>query len=159
MSPSIRIQPGGLDDPRVVELLRHHVVTARAEAPPCSAHALDVGGLKAPEISFWSIWRGETLVGVGAWKRISPDHGEVKSMHVVQAGRGGGVGATILRHIMADAKAKGVARLSLETGVSDYFKPAVALYRRHGFVECPPFADYAPDPNSIFMTCDLAESA
>jgi putative acetyltransferase len=73
--------------------------------------------------------------------------------------RGGGVGAAILRHIMADAKAKGVARLSLETGVSDYFKPAVALYRRHGFVECPPFADYAPDPHSLFMTCDLAESA
>ena len=46
-------------------------------------------------------------------------------------------------------------RLSLETGSWPYFEAARAFYRRHGFVECPPFGDYNPDPNSVFMTLEL----
>ena len=58
----------------------------------------------------------------------------------------------MLTHIIAEAKAMGMSRLSLETGSWDYFLPARTFYRRHGFSECAPFADYKPDPNSIFMT-------
>ena len=151
----MHIREGGLDDPRVVELLSAHLVRARAETAPGSAHALDLSGLQAPEVTFWSAWEGETLAGVGALKQLSADHGEVKSMHTAEAMRRRGVGSAILRHIIASARARGMSRLSLETGSWPYFAPARALYARHGFVECPPFGDYRPDPNSVFMTLAL----
>lgn len=154
-SDSLRIVPGGLDDPRVVALLDYHRRSAAAETEPGSAHALDLSGLRAPSVSFWSAWDGETLVGVGALKRLSDDHGEVKSMHTVEAARGRGVGSTMLRHIIASARDAGMRRLSLETGSWPYFAPARAMYARHGFVECEPFGDYVPDRNSTFMTLAL----
>lgn len=153
----MQIKPDTLDDPRVIELLRFHFESARAQTAPGSAHALDLGGLKAPGIRFRSIWEGETLLGIGAWKRLDADHGEVKSMHTASGRRGRGVGSALLAHLMGDARANGVSRLSLETGSSDYFRPAVALYARHGFTECGPFGDYRLDPNSVFMTRQLGE--
>ena len=153
-----RIVPGDFNDSRVVELLHTHLTTARAETAPGSAHALDLAGLQSPDISFWTIWDNETLLGIGALKRLSAEHGEIKSMHTIQSVRGKGVGSAMLRHIVATARAEGMSRLSLETGTWDYFWPARTLYRNHGFVECPPFADYALDPNSVFMTLDLWKS-
>jgi putative acetyltransferase len=152
---AMHIVEGGLDDPRVVELLRTHLIRARAETARGSAHALDLSGLRAPEVTFWSAWEDEAVVAVGALKRLSADHGEIKSMHTAEAARGRGVGSAMLRQIMAAARAGGLSRLSLETGAWPYFAPARALYARHGFVECPPFGDYRPDPNSVFMTLEL----
>jgi putative acetyltransferase len=154
----MRIIQGDFSDPRVVDLLQIHLTSARAETAPGSAHALDLSGLQSPDISFWTIWDDETLLGTGALKRLSADHGEVKSMHTVESLRRRGAGSAMLRHIIATAQARGMSRLSLETGSWDYFLPARALYRRHGFVECPPFGDYVPDPNSVFMTLDLRKS-
>ena len=151
----MHIVEGGLDDPRVVDLLHTHRIRARAETAPESAHALDASGLRAPELTFWSAWEGDAVVAVGALKRLSADHGELKSMYTAEAARGRGVGSAMLRHIMAAARAGGMARLSLETGSWPYFAPARALYSRHGFVECQPFGDYRPDPNSVFMTLAL----
>jgi putative acetyltransferase len=151
----LKIVLGGLDDPRVIELLNIHLAAARATSPPCSVHALDLDGLKSPALSFWSAWDGETLLGVGALKALTGDHGEVKSMHTREALRGQGVGAALLRHIIETASARGHRRLSLETGSQDYFAPARSLYARHGFEVCPPFGDYVLDPNSVFMTLDL----
>jgi putative acetyltransferase len=151
-----QIVEGGLDDPRVVELLHNHLTRSQAETAPGSAHALDLSGLQSPDMTFWSAWEDATLVGVGALKTLSEDHGEVKSMHTVEAARGRGVGSAMLRHIVEAARSRGMSRLSLETGSWPYFAPARALYARHGFVECPPFADYVEDPNSIFMTRSLA---
>jgi putative acetyltransferase len=119
---------------------------------------LDLTGLQSPDIGFWTIWDDETLLGIGALKRLSADHGEVKSMHTPQAMRGRGAGSVMLRHIIATARASGMSRLSLETGAWEYFRPAQALYKSHGFVECPPFADYVLDANSVFMSLDLRES-
>ncbi len=154
----MRIVEGDLRDPRVVDLLHIHLTSARAETAPGSAHALDLTGLQSPDISFWTIWDDETLVGVGALKRLSADHGEVKSMHTAQSMRGKGAGTAMLRHIIVIARASGISRLSLETGSWEYFRPARAFYRSHGFVECPPFADYVLDPNSVFMSLDLQQS-
>lgn len=153
----IRITPGGLDDERVAALLRHHFTTSRAQSAPGSSHALDLSVLRAPDIGFWTAWEGETLLGVGALRRLSADHGEVKSMHTAEAARRRGVGATMLRHIVDEARKAGMTRLSLETGSWPYFRPAVELYRSHGFVECAPFGDYKPDPSSIFMSLDLVK--
>lgn len=149
---------GDFSDPRVVELLRVHLIGCRAETGPKSAHALDLGQLQSSDISFWTIFEGEALLGVGALKRLSPDHGEVKSMHTAQAARRRGAGKAMLDHIIASARKAGMSRLSLETGSREYFRPAHALYRSHGFVDCPPFADYMPDPNSLFLTLDLRKS-
>lgn len=106
-------------------------------------------------MTFWSAWEGDEVVGVGALKRLSADHGEVKSMHTAESARGRGVGSAMLRHIMAAARARGMSRLSLETGSWRYFEPARALYARHGFVECGPFGEYREDANSMFMTLVL----
>jgi putative acetyltransferase len=150
---------GGLEDSRVRELLAHHVRTARAETAPGSAHALDLEGLASTDIGFWSAWDGDTLLAVGALKRLAPEHGEIKSMHTAQASRRRGVASAMLRHIIDEARAMGMTRLSLETGSWAYFDPARALYAKHGFAECRPFGDYVEDPNSIFMTLDLSNPA
>ncbi len=151
----LAIRDGGLDDPRVVALLEHHLRTARAATAPGSAHALDLSGLRHPSITFWSAWEGEALVGVAALKALDATHGEVKSMHVAEVARGRGVGGALVEHVVAVARARGMGRLSLETGSWDYFAPARALYVRHGFVPCGPFGDYRPDPHSAFYTRTL----
>jgi putative acetyltransferase len=151
----MRITLGDLTDPRVVALLQYHLTSARAHTAPGSAHALDIGGLQAPNITFWAGWDGGVVVAVGALKLLAEDHGEVKSMHTVASARRKGIGSAMLQHIIAFARSRGISRLSLETGSWDYFQPAVAFYRKHGFVECQPFADYSKDPNSVFMTLDL----
>jgi putative acetyltransferase len=154
----MRIIQGDLSDPRVIGLLHVHLTNARAQTAPGSAHALDISGLQLPDIDFWTVWNNEELLGFGALKRLSKDHGKVKSMHVAQSMRRKGAGGAILHHIIATARASGMSRLSLETGSWEYFSPARAFYRSHGFIECPPFADYVLDPNSIFMSLDLLKS-
>ncbi len=151
----MNIREGGLDDARVHDMIRVHVARAAAETAPGSNHALDVSGLKAPDVEFWTLWQGEEPVGMGALKRLDARDGEVKSMYVMPETRGAGAGSLILGHIIAAARGHGLMRLSLETGSWDYFAPAWALYRRFGFEECPPFADYVPDPNSLFFTVAL----
>lgn len=133
----LRIVPADLGDPRVIELVRIHLINSRRETAPGSAHALDRDGLQSPKISFWTIWDEDMLLGMGALKRVSADHGEIKSMHTVQSMRRKGVGSAMLRHIIATARAFGMSRLSSETGSWDFFRPARELYRSHGFVECP----------------------
>ena len=139
----------------MVDLLHCHLTRARAETAPGSAHALDLLGLQSPDISFWTVWDDDKLLGIGALKQLSIDHCEIKSMYTAQSARRKGVGSTMLRHIIATARERRMSRLSLETGSWDYFEPARTLYRSHGFVECAPFGDYVPDPNSTFMTLDL----
>jgi putative acetyltransferase len=97
------------------------------------------------------------ILGIGALKRLSPDHGEVKSMHTARSARRRGVASAMLRHIIAHARKSGMSRLSLETGSWEYFRAAQEFYKRHGFIECAPFADYVLDPNSVFMSLDLGK--
>lgn len=149
---ALRIAEGGLDDPRVVALLETHVARARAETAVGSAHALDVSGLKRPEIRFWTVLDDGGPLGTAALRRIDATHGEVKSMFVADAARRTGAGSAVLRHLLAEAKIMGLARVSLETGAWAYFAPARAFYAAHGFVACGPFEGYGPDPNSVFMT-------
>ena len=156
---TLRIVEGGLDDPRVQALLTTHLTKARAATAEGFAFALDLSGLRVPAIRFFSAWDSQTLLGVGALKRMAPDHGEVKSMHTAEAARRRGIGGLMLRHIMDAARAAGMTRISLETGTSAYFQPAVALYLRHGFEDCGPFGDYAASAENRFLTCDIAGAA
>jgi putative acetyltransferase len=136
----------------VQNLLRRHLDTMAEHSPPESRHALDLSGLRAPDVTFWSIWDEEILVGCGALKQLETEHGEIKSMHTVRERRGQGIAAAMLEYIMLEATERGYRRLSLETGSMAAFAPARALYSKYGFVDCAPFADYREDPNSLFMT-------
>lgn len=144
-----------LDDlrhPAVIALLQEHLDWMRRTSPPESVHALDLDALRQPDIAFWTLWDGETLTGCGALRALDATHGEVKSMRTAQTHLRRGVAATMLDHILAEARRRGYARLSLETGSMAYFAPAHALYARAGFRPCAPFGDYVEDPNSVFMT-------
>lgn len=157
----MRIIAGDLGDARVRALLATHRATVTAQTGRGSAHALDAFALDAPDIAFWTIWRGAELIGTGALRQYADGgtgggHGEVKSMHVAEAARRTGAGSAMLRHIIAAARAERMTRLDLETGSWDYFRPAHAFYRAHGFTDGAPFGDYLADPNSVFMTLDLA---
>lgn len=150
---------GDLADPGILALLRYHFDKCHEVTPPGSAHVFSVEKLATPEIDFWAAWDGAALLGVGAMKPLDGRHGDVKSMHTAEAARRRGVGGAILRHIIATSRARGLTRLSLETGSFAYFAPAVALYKAHGFTECPPFGDYRPDPNSVFLTRDISDES
>ncbi len=144
-----------LDDlrgPEIRALLEEHLLNMRAISPPESVHALDLDGLRQPHIRFWTAWSGGALLGCGALKQLDGSHAELKSMRTANAHRRKGVARAVLLHILADARAQGFTQLSLETGTQPEFLPARRLYAHHGFLDCPPFADYAEDPNSVFMT-------
>lgn len=147
-----------LDDPArpdVYALLDEHLRNMHELSPPESVHALDVGRLKGPDITFWSVREGTALLGCGALKELDPQHGEVKSMRTPGALRRRGAGRALLAHLIDEARSRGYKRLSLETGSMDAFQPAWRLYESFGFTYCGPFADYKPDPNSVFMTLAL----
>jgi putative acetyltransferase len=141
----------------IAEFLAEHIRDMRSVSPPESKHALDLEGLRKPEITFWTVWEDDQLVGCGAIKELDSGHGEIKSMRTRASHRGRGVGSFVLQHILTVAKARGYQRVSLETGSMPFFEPARRLYRSHGFEECPPFADYKLDPNSVFLTKTLVE--
>lgn len=147
-----------LDDPAradVFALLEEHLKNMHELSPPESVHALDVSGLKTADISFWTVRDGELLLGCGALKSLDSTHGEIKSMRTPASHRRRGAGRAMLAHIIEEARARGYHRLSLETGSVDAFLPAQRLYQSVGFNYCGPFADYKPDPNSVFMTLEL----
>lgn len=151
----VEIVVDDLSGPGIVALLEEHLRDMRATSPPESVHALDLDGLRDPAVTVWTARDGTEVVGCGALKLLAPGHGEIKSMRTATAHRGRGIGTAMLRHLLAEARGRGLARLSLETGTQDFFAPARALYARHGFVPCPPFAGYTDDPNSAYFTMVL----
>lgn len=151
----MRIKIDDLSGPEIAELLEQHLSDMRAASPPESKHALDLEGLRRPEITFWTVWDGATLAGCGALKELDAEHAEVKSMRTAHGYRNRGVAALLLRHMLGVARGRGYRRLSLETGSMPFFEPARRLYLKFGFAFCGPFADYREDPNSVFMTREL----
>lgn len=151
------------DDPArgdVHQLLSEHLADMFATSPAESVHALDHSALSAPSIAFWTAREDGELLGCGALKLLHspsgyPIHGEIKSMRTTASARGRGVATLMLGHIVEDARVRDLERIYLETGTEEYFAPARRLYARNGFTECPPFADYTLDPNSVFMELRL----
>ena len=133
-------------------LIARHLHGMHDSSPPESVHALDADGLRHPAITFWSAWIDGELAGIGALKEIDAERGELKSMRVDDRFLGLGVGRAILRRIVAEARARGLTSLWLETGATEDFVPALRLYASEGFVPCGPFEGYAEDPFSVFMT-------
>ena len=148
----MRITRDNLTHPAVLDLIREHLEGMHANTPPESVHALDISELQAPDVSFWTAWDGEELLGCGALQEIDATHGEIKSMRTVAGFLRRGVAEAILERIIAVARERGYARLSLETGADGAFEAALRFYEKHGFEYCEPFADYKPDPLSRFVT-------
>jgi putative acetyltransferase len=138
------------------ELLRLHLDGMHANTPPEHVFALDLSGLKDPSVTLWSAWEGGEICGIGALKELDPKAGEVKSMRTHPDFLRRGVAAALLEQIIGAARARGMRRLSLETGRGDEFEAALALYRRRGFVNGDAFADYAPRDYSQFLHLELA---
>ncbi len=151
----MEIREGGLDEPAVIELLRVHLESVKANPTPGGAHVLDRNGLKAPDVSFWSAWHGDALLGCAAIKQLDPTHGEIKSMRTAPDQMRRGTGAALMGHMLAAARERGLRRLSLETGATPEFEAAQALYRQFGFTYCDAFGDYAAHPLSRFMSRPL----
>jgi putative acetyltransferase len=148
----MNIQRDDLTGPEIHQLLQQHLQGMALHSPPESIHALDIGALRQPGITFWTAWDNGELLGCGALKELDTQHAEIKSMRTAPAHLRKGVAGALLAHIIEEAKQRGYQRLSLETGSADAFEPARRLYAGFGFEFCEPFADYVPDPYSVFMT-------
>ena len=153
---TVFIDPADLDHADLREFIQAHLDDMEPTAPPESQHGLDLTGLRGPGIRMWVARLDNALVGTVALKSITATHEELKSMRTDPAVRGQGVASALLTHALADARSRGVTRMSLETGSMAFFEPARALYRKYGFTECGPFGSYPPDPNSTFMTLTLS---
>ncbi|MTH78879.1 GNAT family N-acetyltransferase [Paracoccus aestuariivivens] len=140
-------------------LFQRHTLDMHADTPPESIHMMPREDLVHPDIAFFVLRDGGRAVGMGAIKRLGPDHGEVKSMHVLIEERGRGLARIVVERMIDHARRSGFARLSLETGSQPMFLPARKLYERVGFVECGPFGSYRLDPNSVYMTLSLSRAA
>ncbi|HST82505.1 MAG TPA: GNAT family N-acetyltransferase [Kineosporiaceae bacterium] len=148
----MRIVIDDLSGPEIADFLAAHIEEMRSVSPPESKHALDLGGLRKPEVTFWSVLDGDVLVGCGALKALDPSHAEIKSMRTASEYKNRGVASGLLRHIFSEAKKMGFSRLSLETGSAAFFAPARKMYQKAGFEYCEPFAGYQNDPNSVYLT-------
>lgn len=133
-------------------LIARHLAGMHANSPPESVHAFDVDKLRQPGVTFWSAWLGDEIAGCGALKCLDAERGEIKSMRVADRFLGRGVGRAILEHLVAEARARGMRSLWLETGSTPAFVPALQLYESAGFARCGPFDEYVEDPFSVFMT-------
>ncbi|MGL4178514.1 MAG: GNAT family N-acetyltransferase [Dermatophilaceae bacterium] len=160
--PAVVIGPADLDDPRVASLLEEHLAEMEPSAPPADRHALDLEAFRSPGVRLWvarvprSAWAVDgSLVGSVALKDLGDGHVELKTMRVSPAGRGMGLGRRLLEHALAEAHAAGATRVSLETGTAAQFRPALALYRSAGFVECPPFGAYRATEHNTYLTRTL----
>ncbi|WP_297083722.1 GNAT family N-acetyltransferase [uncultured Demequina sp.] len=152
----MRIEPADLDAPDVAALLAEHLEEMHASSPACSVHALPLAALRADHVTAWTA-RSDAgaLLGIGALAELDREHGEVKSMRTSTAARGQGVAASVLTHLLDEARRRRYTRVSLETGSQEIFAPAHRLYARFGFEPCGPFAGYGEDPASAFYTLTL----
>jgi putative acetyltransferase len=148
----VTIAPANLDATEFGDFVRAHLADMEPTAPPESRHALNLDGLRAEGVRVWVALLGDRIVGTIALAPVAQGHEELKSMRTDPAIRRRGIGTLLLDHVAADARARSVTRLSLETGSMAFFEPARTLYRRHGFVECAPFGAYREDPRSCFLT-------
>ncbi len=143
---------GNFDNQDVDKLLRKHFVELRSVSPAGSTLVLDIEGLKESSIKFWSMWDNDELIGCGALKFLTKDHGEFKSIRVADKFRKNGNGIKIINLLIEKAKELNIKKISIETGAGNFFKPARELFTLSGFKLCKPFAHYKEDINSVYMS-------
>jgi putative acetyltransferase len=145
------IRVDDLSSPATQSLLRLHLAGMHENSPPGHVYALDLSGLKTPNVTVWSAWEGNDICGIGALKQFASASGEIKSMRTHPNYLRRGVASMLLEHIIEQARTLGLHRLSLETGSGPSFEPALALYRRRGFVNGEAFSDYQQSDFNQFL--------
>ena len=155
----MHIEIDDLSRPAIHELLNEHLANMHELSPPEQVFALDLSKLKSSDITFWTVWDQDQLLGCGALKELTPVHGEIKSMRTPAKLRGRGAGRAVLQRIIDTARQRGYVLLSLETGTHPAFLAAQQLYKSAGFQESGPFSDYLENPHSMFMELKLASGA
>lgn len=149
---SLQIREDDLSGHQTRELLRLHLAGMQANSPgPEHVFALDLSGLQEPGVTVWTAWIGGRIAGIGALKDLRDGSGEVKSMRTHPRFLRRGIGAGMLEHIIGAARSRGMRRLSLETGSGPAFEPALALYRKRGFVDGEPFGGYERSDFNQFL--------
>ena len=151
MSLNLNFRLDDLSGEATRSLIARHLAGMRSNSPPESVHALDIAGLREPDMTFWSVWVGDEIAACGALKRLDARRGEIKSMRVTDKFVGRGVGRALLNHLIGEGRAMGMESLWLETGSSEAFTPALRFYENAGFTRCGPFDGYVDDPFSVFM--------
>lgn len=151
----MEIKVDDLTGEKTAALINEHLTGMLEITPAESVHALPLEKLKQPNITFWSVWNQDDLMGCGALKELTPAHAEIKSMRTATPHLRKGVANKLFEYLLKEAKQRGYERVSLETGASEEFLPARRLYEKYGFSYCGPFADYKDDPNSVFMMLDI----
>jgi len=155
MTAQFHIRQDDLTDPRTLDLIALHLRGMHASSPPGTVFALEATALKGADVTVWTAWSEDAIAGIAALKQLGERHGEVKSMRTHPVFLRRGVAAALLDHLIQEARRRGLRRLSLETGCGSTFDPALALYRRRGFLEGEPFADYRPNGHSLFLHLKL----
>lgn len=138
----MRIALADLADRQVQNLIAYHQQTMLAGSPPGTSFALDLSGLTDDAVTVWAVHVDTSVAAIGALKRLDNNSCEIKSMRTDPAFLRQGIAAALLDTIIDHARSQGFARISLETGSGPGFEPALALYRKRGFVNGPAFADY-----------------
>lgn len=138
----MEIARADLADPQVQALIALHQRAMVDGSPPGLSFALDLSGLQADGVAVWAAHVGDRVAAIGALKRLDARSAEVKSMRTHPDFLRQGIAAAMLETIIVHARTAGYAILSLETGSGPAFEPALALYRKRGFVNGPAFADY-----------------
>lgn len=151
----MQIKVDDLSDSRVHALLQEHLQSMALHSPPESVHALDRDALRRPQLTLWTAWENDELLGCAALKELDAGHAQIKSMRTASLHLRKGVASRLLSHLIEQARRRGYSRLSLETGSMSAFDPARSLYSRFGFTYCPPFEGYVEDPYSVFMTTSI----
>ncbi|MBS0360165.1 MAG: GNAT family N-acetyltransferase [Proteobacteria bacterium] len=152
---SLSIRVDDLSGEPTRRLLALHLAGMQANTPPEHVRALNLSGLQKPQITVWTAWREARIAGIGALNQFAPDHGELKSFRTHPDHLRQGVAAALLDHIIGEARARGLARLSLETGRGEAFEPALALYRSRGFTDGEAFSDYDASDFNQFLHLKL----
>ena len=151
----MEIREDDLSGDQTRDLLRLHLEGMHSSSPPGSVFALDLSGLTTAGVTGWTPGIGDAVAGIGALKDLGGRTGEIKSMRTHPAFLRRGVASALLEHVIAVARARGMTRLSLETGSGPAFEPALALYRRRGFVEGEPFGQYERSAFNQFLHLSL----
>jgi putative acetyltransferase len=136
-------------------LLALHLAGMHASSPPGHVFALDASGLQARDVTVRTLWLGGEAAGMGALKTVGDGVGEIKSMRTHPRHLRQGVASALLEHIIDQARARGLRRLSLETGSGPAFEAALGLYRGRGFRDGEALADYVRSDFNQFLHLDL----
>lgn len=151
----IELRRADFTDARLTAFLEEYLDELRPTAPAESRHALDFTSLQRPGVRLFVAYDGSEIVATGALATLEPGHEELKSMRTHPVRRGSGIASRMLSHLLEDARSRGVARISLDTGSMDFFRPARSLYSKAGFTVCEPYGHHVVDPNTVYMTLAL----